>query len=170
MAAYVIGGCCQTIKDPKVPILEHRILPYVQLSNGFLLLLNLQSKRLQGPNNPLSWIKLHVAECFACFYYQRHALPDTLQAIKRAGDLQLLVKTNGWLKDGTSLNLYYLMAMILRDCGELMEVGEVFVNLLSACKDILQSDDPFLMEVARQATVLWNQRAYDKELHQMVSA
>lgn len=170
MAAYVIGGCCQTIEDPKVPILEHRILPHVRSSDGFLLSSNLQSKRLQGPDDPLSWIELHVAECFARFYYQRHALPDALRAIKRAGDLQLLVKTNGWLKDGTSLNSYYLMAMILRDCGELTEAGEVFVNLLSACKDILQSDDPFLMEVARQATALWNQRAHDEELRRRVSA
>jgi hypothetical protein len=125
---------------------------------------NLQSKRLEGPEDPLSWLEWHIAGNFALFYYHQHAFPEVLRAIRRAADLQLLISTNRWLKDRRSLNTYHLMAKVLRDSGELTEAGEVFVTLLSACKDVLPSDDPFMMEVARQSTGLWSQSAHDKAL------
>jgi hypothetical protein len=46
------------------------------------------------------------------------------------------------------------MGLIYRDFGETLEAREIFVQLLSACKEVLGKDDDLTMIVARQSNSL----------------
>jgi len=169
-SAYMLSCCCQTVAGQNLVVFERKILAHIRSCDDFLLCTNLQSKQCDGADNLLSWYEWHCSAQFAKLYYNYRAFSDALRAIRRAHDLELLLRGNSYLKNITSLEQYHLMAIIYRDSGEYTEAGSIFVELLSACKESLAFGDPFTMKVAKESKDLWAKIAHDDTLRQRASA
>jgi hypothetical protein len=167
LAAYKISQC---LSSQNVAIVERNYMSHVRATDSFLLSQAILSKRVQGSGDILCWYEWAIMMRFAKFYYQQRAFSEAFSSIQRARNLELLLCGDSVLKDLSSIKRRHLMGLIYRDYGETLEACEIFVGLLSACKEVLGVDDDLTMIVARQSTSLWNQRFHDDQLRQRASA
>jgi hypothetical protein len=65
-ASFFISRCCQIIDRPNLSLLGRNILPHVRSSVDFLLSASAHSKRVLGPDDPLSQIVWHLQGNLVC--------------------------------------------------------------------------------------------------------
>jgi len=153
LAAYRIG---QGSIMHRVTILEREYIPFVREADEKLL--QRHGKNAVDLDDISRWYEWSAVARFATLYYRQKMFPMALRAIERAQQLELLMKGTLDRQTPAGLKQYHLFGLILRDHGDIGPACDVFVSLLSACKKILGSDDPFTMKVASESSSLWNKR------------
>ena len=159
LAAYKISEnlVCQEVSMP-----QRIYLPVLRFLDRFLFT-DSQFIQLQAPDGILCWKAWLISLRFARFYNINKALKDARISIKRAIDYERIIHAETWLKTLPSLTRFQAMATYTQEDGAHSKAAEVFVSLLSACKEVGGLDDTFTLEVAEQSSSLQRRIARDRQ-------
>ena len=165
LAAYTISQrLC--VQEPSTP--QRVYLPILRSLDHFLFS-DPRFIQIQAPDGGLCWKAWSISLRFARFYSLHKAFKDARISIERAINYERIICGESWLKNLPSLKRFQAMATYTQDDGDLPKAAETFVSLLSACKNVVGSDDLFTLEVANQSSSLQRRIAHDNQLMQQAS-
>lgn len=108
-----------------------------------------------------SWL---ISLRFARFYYLHKAFKEAHISMERAVNYERLIRGDSWLTDTPSIIRYHALATYIRDDGDHTKAAQIFVSVLTICKEVIGSDDALTLEIANQSSTLQRRMAHDAQL------